>query len=420
MPRDFFRKNWLWDVAAAIAVVLLPLAVVLLSLSLILFFLWLAKTIGISDEFLQLLQTPYVLLFILVLVVLYKFSRQIGGLIDRIKTLPGVRFHKQVSVQPDEAASATDSTEMAKTLREFIGKIPASGQTAANKDESGVKTETGKSVPIGGSLAEIQRKAKAEDAKSQNRLGVCYANGEGVARDDAKAVEWYRLAAEQGYVPAQYNLGVCYANGKGVARDDAAAVKWYAKAAEQEDALAQYILGVCYANGRGVEWNEAEAAKWYAKSAEQGLANAQNNLGWCYANGRGVARDEAEAVKWYAKAAEQGLAAAQNNLGWCYANGEGIARDDAEAVKWFRRAAEQGYAEAQRNLGIAYHNGNGVPQSPWEAYVWHSIAAANGIRESEKFRDDDARLLSAEDLARAQAEAVRRAEDIRKRTEKKE
>ena len=99
--------------------------------------------------------------------------------------------------------------------------------------------------------------------------------------------------------------------------------------------------------------------------------------------------------------------------------GEGVTQDYAEAVKWTRLAAEQGNAAAQGNLGIAYHNGNGVPQSPWEAYVWHSIAAANGVRESEKFRDDDARLLSAEDLAKARSEAVRRAEDIRKRTEKK-
>ena len=376
MFKDFFRKNWLWDVAAAIAVVLLPLAVVLLSLSLILFFLWFAKIIGISDAFLQLLQTPYVLLFILVLVVLYKFSRQIGGLIDRIKTLPGVRFHKQGLVQADKVASAIDS-------REFTKKNPASGQTAANKGESGVKTETGKSVPIGGSLAEIQKKAKAGDAAGQYNLGVCYANGEGVKRNQTEAVKWFRLAAEQGDANAQTNLGWCYADGIGIARDDAEAVKWFRLAAEQGDATAQY------------------------------------NLGWCYANGKGVAQDEAEAVKWYRLSAEQGHANAQTNLGVCYANGKGIARNDAAAVKWFRRAAEQGLAVAQRNLGIAYHNGNGVPQSPWEAYVWHSIAAANGSRESEKFRDDDARLLSAEDLARAQAEAVRRAEDIRKRTEKK-
>ncbi len=45
---------------------------------------------------------------------------------------------------------------------------------------------------------------------------------------------------------AQYNLGICYANGQGVTKDEAEAVKWYRKAAEQNHAMAQYNLGVCY------------------------------------------------------------------------------------------------------------------------------------------------------------------------------
>ena len=35
---------------------------------------------------------------------------------------------------------------------------------------------------------------------------------------------WYRLAADQGLVTAQYRLGRMYANGEGVPEDDAEAV----------------------------------------------------------------------------------------------------------------------------------------------------------------------------------------------------
>ncbi|MBR4388959.1 MAG: SEL1-like repeat protein, partial [Prevotella sp.] len=35
-------------------------------------------------------------------------------------------------------------------------------------------------------------------------MGLCYENGTGVAKDEAKAVEWYRKAAEQGDARAQY------------------------------------------------------------------------------------------------------------------------------------------------------------------------------------------------------------------------
>jgi TPR repeat protein len=37
-------------------------------------------------------------------------------------------------------------------------------------------------------------------------------NGDGVEKDVAEAVNWYRRAAEQGYSTAQFNLGDCYAN----------------------------------------------------------------------------------------------------------------------------------------------------------------------------------------------------------------
>jgi TPR repeat protein len=37
-----------------------------------------------------------------------------------------------------------------------------------------------------------------------------YETGEGVAHDYAEAAKWYRQAAEQAHVKAQYNLGVSY------------------------------------------------------------------------------------------------------------------------------------------------------------------------------------------------------------------
>ena len=41
------------------------------------------------------------------------------------------------------------------------------------------------------------------------------ANGIGVPKNDAEAVKWFRLAAEQGLARAQHNLGLMYANGTG-------------------------------------------------------------------------------------------------------------------------------------------------------------------------------------------------------------
>ena len=77
---------------------------------------------------------------------------------------------------------------------------------------------------------------------------------------------------------AQYKLGVMYKNGRGVQQDNAKAVEWYRKAAEQGHANAQYKLGVMYKNGSGVQQDNAMVVEWYSKAAEQGHANAQNEL----------------------------------------------------------------------------------------------------------------------------------------------
>ena len=39
-------------------------------------------------------------------------------------------------------------------------------------------------------------------------VGVCYENGQGVIKDLVKAVEYYTLAANQGYSTAQFNSGI--------------------------------------------------------------------------------------------------------------------------------------------------------------------------------------------------------------------
>ena len=45
-----------------------------------------------------------------------------------------------------------------------------------------------------------------------------YENGKGVPQDDAEAVKWYRMAAEQGDADAQFNLGCDVRNGRACRR----------------------------------------------------------------------------------------------------------------------------------------------------------------------------------------------------------
>jgi TPR repeat protein len=207
------------------------------------------------------------------------------------------------------------------------------------------------------STDELIKKAESGDAQAQYTLGVRHLNGEGVPKNDAEAVRWFRKAAEQGYPQAQNKLGNSYNSGGGVAKDDVEAVRWWQKAADQGYPNAQSNLGKAYLFGKAVAKDETEAARWFRKAAEQGFAPAQGYLGYIYANGLGVQKDEVEAVRWYRKAAEQGFAEAQASLGDAYANGLGVQKDEVEAIRWYQKAAEQGLAGAQLNMGVqSYKN----------------------------------------------------------------
>ena len=226
--------------------------------------------------------------------------------------------------------------------------------------------------------ASISKMAKNRDRCAQLVLGNMYRNGEGVERDENKAVKWYRKAAEQGDGNAQYNLGLMYEMGRGIYRDEKKAVKCYRRAAEQGLARAQLCLGLMYECGTGVEQDDTKAAAWYRKAAEQGDPDAQCNLGVMYEYGTGVEQDETKAVAWYRKAAEQGYARAQCNLGVMYEFGTGVEQDETKAVTWYRKAAEQGYAPAQCNLGVMYKFGTGVEQDETKAVAWYRKAAEQG------------------------------------------
>jgi TPR repeat protein len=84
---------------------------------------------------------------------------------------------------------------------------------------------------------------EAGESIAQNNLGSMYANGDGVPENDAEAVRWYRMAAEQGLATAQNNLGVMYNNGEGVAQNFARAYLWLnlAAAGSQGDDRALFV-----------------------------------------------------------------------------------------------------------------------------------------------------------------------------------
>ncbi len=139
--------------------------------------------------------------------------------------------------------------------------------------------------------------------KAQQRLGACYFLGEGVKKDEEEALKWHRLAAKQSdefykkecfayrYINVmsadspdptdQCQLGIMYYNGEGIEKNYAEAVRYYRLAADQGNANGQNGLGNCYYNGEGVEKNYAEAARQFSRVrvGSRFFSRARYNMG---------------------------------------------------------------------------------------------------------------------------------------------
>jgi len=183
-----------------------------------------------------------------------------------------------------------------------------------------------------------------------------------------------RKAAARGDIAAQFALAWRYQDGNGVPKDPAEAVKWYRKVATRGEAPHDHFL----------------------------VLNARSMLGNYYRLGVGVPEDPVEAMKWYRLAAAEGDAEAQASLGEMYADGAGAPLNDALAVKWFRKAATRGNPRAQMDLANMYFQGHGVPQDAVLAYAWANLAAVERGCAPENTRPETAAATLNKTLAELQ------------------
>jgi uncharacterized protein len=111
--------------------------------------------------------------------------------------------------------------------------------------------------------------------------GIGFAAAPGEAQDYPRAAQCYAQAAEQNHGLAQFNLAIMYAQGQGVARDEATSLSWMTRAAEAGVAGAQYNVGIQrHVTCRNAQVEEAperriEALKWARLAAAQGFRGAE-------------------------------------------------------------------------------------------------------------------------------------------------
>jgi TPR repeat protein len=271
------------------------------------------------------------------------------------------------------------------------------------------------------------QKLEPTTPEAQFKLGLAYAEGDGVPQDGAEAERWWKESAKQGYADAQIYLLMSYGSGAfGIKKNEAEGrklvlafkesglldlqelenkmsdkksdyviriMKWFRKAAEQSDPEAQLMLSQALADGDGMQQDDAESFKWLLKSAENGNITAMSILGDCYQFGDRTKINDAEGLKWKKKAANHGDLHSQYELGLRYAGVLAGEKDDFEAAKWYRMAAENTgsikrndlwkRSDAKFVLAELCFAGKGVSESQSEAVKWYRSAAEDNYSAAQ-------------------------------------
>ncbi len=287
---------------------------------------------------------------------------------------------------PSVCPSVSGATERSDAIR--LAKKAENGDAAAR-----------------GTLAGM---ARAGDVWAEIVYGDLIARGKGTKPDPARALVWYRKAAEAGNPVAETNMGAAYYFGQGVSDDYVEAAGWFRKAARQRFPAAENWMGSLRAAGLGVRRDPSRAFFWYEKAARHGEPGGMTNLGEAYMEGVGTPRLPEKGVFWLRKAARLGDAEAEAMLGSAYKYGQGVPRSFSRAVDWFRKGARGGDAMAAYGLGICYARGQGVSSDPVRGYAWLTVAQAMSRTGSPtagiiaRERGYLKRRMTPEDLSRAE------------------
>ena len=188
-------------------------------------------------------------------------------------------------------------------------------------------------MEFGGEKMGIGQDISGLSAAQIRELGVDFAEGrKGKAVNEQLAIRLYTIAADKGDMKAQRWMGWRYRQGRGVEKDEYRATQYFRMAADQGDQAAAEAIGRTTSSSSSSGINTS------------GMSAAQvRELGVDYAEGRkGKPVNEQMAIQLYIKAADMGDMKAQRWMGWRYRQGRGVSKNESSARYYFQRAANQG------------------------------------------------------------------------------
>jgi uncharacterized protein len=197
------------------------------------------------------------------------------------------------------------------------------------------------------------------------------------AGDNGASVEALRYAADGGESLAQWKLARMYEDGDGVARDDRKAFDYYSQIVEH------------FANDDPDPKERTMASRAFVAVGlylREGLATAK------------LAPDPERAFDLFRYAATFFRnTEAQYNVARAYVEGMGVKKDIRQGVSWLELAARKGHPQAQAMLGRIIFNGEagGAPQRPLGLMYLALAQSANGGSADKWIADQRAKALAS-------------------------
>jgi len=227
-------------------------------------------------------------------------------------------------------------------------------------------------------LEYFRRGVEAGAISCRLALHRLFREGRELPKDLLEAEQYGRSAAESGNAEAAYEMGIFYERYSEGAPEWLRAAEWMRKAADQGNLAAILRLADYQLEGRLGSVNSAEGIRLLRAAANSGSPGAAFRIGESYQDGVHLPQDAVASTAWFRVAAELGDAVAANVYGLALTTGNGVRADPAAAATWFRIAAEQGNLDAMVNLGELHQHGVGVERDPGKARTFLEDAAREG------------------------------------------
>lgn len=185
--------------------------------------------------------------------------------------------------------------------------------------------------------------ASATYAPAQAKLGQMYAEGDGVRKDELRATQYLRAAAQGGHAGAQLDLATLIRKNPALgspieaSRLASAAISKLQADSRKGDANASRQLGQLYRDGLVVPANRAESERYYSMAVRQGQTKAVTELAEMWMNGSPA--DRQKALRLLEMGADRDVGRAVILLGDLYRNGTITQADRDRALAYYLRGA---------------------------------------------------------------------------------